>query len=80
MTFLGTANREQFSMFHILTDHRNLRQSVKLTYHSQPFVPFLDEPVAAVQLCHPKERDSKLPLDHSIISMCNQMVTNEIRE
>ena len=67
-TFLGTTNREQFSMLYTLIDHTNLRQNMKLTYHSQPFVPFPDEPVAAVQLCHPKERDSKLPADHSIIN------------
>ena len=69
ITFLSTTNRQQFSMLYTLTDHRNLRQNVKLTYHCQPFVPFLDEPVAAVQLCHPKDRDSaKLSVDYAIIN------------
>ena len=50
-----------------LNGPQKLRENVKLTYRSQPFVPFLDEPVAAVQLCHPNDRDSKLPVDHSIV-------------
>ena len=42
---------------------------MELTYQSQLFVPFLDEPVGAVQLCHPKDRDStKLSVDYSIIN------------